>query len=185
MKKIIAIIFCLLVSTTMAFAQHIVDFKGINLDNSLVDFVEQMQKKGFTFKENDTEDHFLIMQGVVYGKMREVNIGYTPKTYRVWVVSVLFDEKVDATERVKLYNTTKREFRDYMIDEDPTKHTWKLDFGEYGSIEFQCSMGEYYEDGEEYQNVVVYKDGTNAQLWFDEDYELRERKSLHEWVMNH
>ncbi|MEE3415756.1 MAG: hypothetical protein VZR53_10360 [Prevotella sp.] len=168
MKKIITIIFCLLVSTTMAFAQHLVDFKGVNLDNDLADFVEQMQSNGLTFKQNETKLHFVIMQGMMYGKMRDVYILYTPKTRKVYEVSVLFDEEVSTEERIRLYDVTKRKFSGYAIEEDPTKHTWKIDFEESGRIEFECSMNEYYEDGEDYLNSITFVDGINLDIMVEE-----------------
>ena len=176
MKKIITIIFCLLVSTTMAFAQHLVDFKGVNLDNDLAYFAEQMESKGFKFQKNDTEDKYVIMQGVVYGKTRDVNIYYTPKTLKVWKVIVCLDDEISKEERIKLYNTTKREFKDYIIDEDPTKHTWTLDFGEYGLIAFMCNMVEYYDtvdESVEASNIVTYVDGINRTVWLEEEYGIK------------
>lgn len=72
-------------------SQHL-EFKGIPLDGKLSDFVTQLEKEGFTFKEY-ARDYVAIMEGVFAGDYATIYILATPKSKTVWKAAVNYSEK--------------------------------------------------------------------------------------------
>lgn len=93
MKKILFLLISFII-VLPSFAQdslHL-EFKGIPLDGKLSDFVLQLSKEGFTFKEY-ARDYIAVMEGFFAGDYATIYIFATPKSKTVWKATVNYNEK--------------------------------------------------------------------------------------------
>lgn len=137
MKKIITIIFCLLVSTTMmgqvsttVVAQHL-EFMGISIDGDINNFLGELEKKGYKLHKTDPTDNSVTMRGnyniIVNHAMFdddciEVTVYYSPITHTVYCVMLNLRYSYDYEKQVT--NILEQKYKNYLQDRHNDKHRW-------------------------------------------------------------
>lgn len=91
MKKIITIIFCLLVSTTMM-GQDCLTFMGVPMQGTIDDFCAEVRAKGFVDEDVENNGEMSVrMKGNFYGEERVIDIYCTPITHKPYRVDIELD----------------------------------------------------------------------------------------------
>lgn len=148
MKKLIVLIgvFILYVS---AFGQN---FNGIAIDGNLNDFVAKMKSKGYQYVRS-VESGTVIMSGMLNGDQVEFWISGTPKTKKVWKLSIYFS-KVNTWYSIK---------NDY----DKSKEILAAKYGQPDKV-YEFFSDPYY-DGDGYEMTAVkIEKATFASYWINE-----------------
>lgn len=124
MKKIITIIFCLLVSTTMAFAQHL-KFMGVPMQGTIDDFCAELRAKGFVDEDVENNGEMSVrMKGNFYGEERVIDIYCTPITHKPYRVDIELDIPPIEVEKTKTITKTN-----YVPKEEFVQKTIVNQFG--------------------------------------------------------
>lgn len=85
-KKSTIILFASL-AFLVAKAQHI-NFSGIPLAGKIIDFTEEMRKKGFNLQKKMVDEDYYIFKGKYNGTTSYMRVNYTPKSSTVYSVIV-------------------------------------------------------------------------------------------------
>lgn len=86
MKKCAIMLFASL-AFLVAKAQHI-HFSGIPLAGKIIDFTEEMRKKGFNLQKKMVDEDYYIFRGKYNGTTSYMRVNYTPKSNTVYSVIV-------------------------------------------------------------------------------------------------
>ncbi|MCU4176470.1 hypothetical protein [Carboxylicivirga sp. N1Y90] len=90
MKKILAFIFVSILLSSSLFSQERMSFKGVSLNNSVEDFVEKLEEKGF--KEIGREDGAVMLQGKFLNQNCYVGVIGVANSNTVWRVAAVLPE---------------------------------------------------------------------------------------------
>lgn len=149
MKKLIVLIAVIIFSAPAMFGQT---FNGIKIDGSLTDFVAKMKAKGYEYLRS-IDGNTVVMSGMLNSDQVEFWISGTPKTKKVWKLSIYFS-KVDTWYTIK-------------SDYDKSKQMLTSKYGEPNK-EYEFFSNPYY-DGDGYEMTAVrVEKATFASYWINE-----------------
>jgi len=107
MKKILYIILLLLFSfSTFAQSEHL-KFRDIELNGSITDFIQKLEKLGYSVKTNLNDIY--LLEGDFIGKTCEVIVVSSKKTKTVWKVKVNLPEGKSWYSLKSEYNSVKEQ----------------------------------------------------------------------------
>lgn len=135
------LLFILFIST-LSFASKGQEFMGVKVEGDKTTFINQFKAKGFAVKGDSSSDA-VLMRGTISGKAYELVVVSTPKTKKVWKLSVFLPEATS-------WNTIKREYEDYL----------NILTEKYGTPDkkYQFFSSPYYEgDGYEMRAITLEK----------------------------
>lgn len=168
MKKLIIMIFCLLVSTIMmgqvsttVVAQHL-EFMGVPMQGTIEDFQKELEKKGLVVKEHNPKYRELVMQGEFYGKTCDVRINYTPSKHIPYEVAIQLGHVYDITKSMEIYSDLEKKYRKYKgtsnhrLGKQISFAITNSELEEVGYIYFDCDLTENDSD-----NRISYLDDKN------------------------
>lgn len=98
MKRVLITI-TFLFSIFLAFSQNHMDFKGVQMDGALEDFVKEMEKQGLKYISYKSSPRYAIMKGRFLEFNCEIAISATPHSDKVYMITATtepFDTSWDA-----------------------------------------------------------------------------------------
>ena len=174
MKKILLLL--MLMPSMLAYAQHHLKFKGVEMNGSIIAFADSLKKKGFIV--DDQDENIIWMKGTFVNE--DVNIGIlsTPKTHIVCRLIVVFNKKDDWYSLKSQYNILKDNYEikyekdaDYSFFSDPY---YEGDGYEMTAVKSnKCRYTSFFKGEDGGINleisklacvVIVYEDFKNTQL---------------------
>lgn len=174
MKKILLLL--MIMPSMLAYAQHHLKFKGVEMNGTIIAFADSLKKKGFIVDNQD--ENTIWMKGTFVNE--DVNIGIlsTPKTHIVCRLMVFFNKKDDWYSLKSQYNKLKDNYEikyekdaDYSFFSDPY---YEGDGYEMTAVKSnKCRYTSFFKGEDGGINleisklacvVIVYEDFKNTQL---------------------
>ncbi len=92
--------------STLSFVSKGQEFMGVKVEGDKTTFINQFKAKGFAVIGDPSSDA-VLMRGTISGKAYELVVVSTPKTKKIWKLSVFLPE-------VTSWNSIKREYENYL-----------------------------------------------------------------------
>ncbi|WP_289055202.1 hypothetical protein [Carboxylicivirga marina] len=89
MKRFVVFVGILLTLSMLSLAQERMTFKGVSFDNTVENFANELEKKGF--KEVGREGNTIFMEGPFLNENRYVGIIATERSNLVYMVNIMLD----------------------------------------------------------------------------------------------